>query len=421
MSRRRCSDIRWDTPVDVDPAGKPPCPETSDGAVRPSGRLDSVAVSTPTLSPAGASLRVAPVPSRVRPLEILDVFAGAGGLSHGFHEASDRYKVVRAVEMNPEAGASYAENFGDVVYSGSIQDWLEDEYVPSAHIVLGGPPCQGFSTLGKQEENDVRNTLWRYYVRTVREAQPLYFVMENVPAFLTSPQFPLLQKEASRGGALEDYKFEARVLNAAQYGAAQVRKRVIIIGHHRSVPAPGFPEPTHPTPGSWTTLRNVIGTLNPVVTSLGPEARGMSFGGRKFQGPFRSDELHVTRRYRDISLARFQAIPQGGSRKDLPDELQMDCWRKHTTGSMDVMGRLSWEKPSVTVRTEFTKPEKGRYLHPEQPRAITIHEGARIQGFPDDFKFVGSLTQITKQIGNAVPIPLGRALGQHIAARISPN
>jgi DNA (cytosine-5)-methyltransferase 1 len=403
----------------VDPAGEPPCSRSSGVTGRPRRRLDSDVVSTPTLSPADAAPRVDPVASRVRPLEILDVFAGAGGLSQGFHEASDRYNVVRAVEMNPEAAATYAENFGDVVYDGSIQDWLEDEFVPSAHVVLGGPPCQGFSTLGKQEENDIRNTLWRYYARTVREAQPLYFVMENVPAFLTSPQFPLLEEETSRGGALEDYEFEARVLNAAQYGAAQVRKRVIVIGHHRSVPAPGFPEPTHPTPDSWNTLMNVIGTLDPVVTSLRPETRQTTFGDKKFHGPFRSDELHVTRRYRDISLARFHAIPEGGSRKDLPDELQMDCWRKHTTGSMDVMGRLSWDKPSVTVRTEFTKPEKGRYLHPEQPRAITIHEGARIQGFPDDFKFVGSLTQITKQIGNAVPIPLGRALGQHIAARIS--
>ncbi|MCD1144248.1 DNA cytosine methyltransferase [Kocuria sp. LUK] len=378
-------------------------------------------MSTPTLSPSDASPGVTSGPSRVRPLEILDVFAGAGGLSQGFHEASDRYKVVRAVEMNPEAAASYAENFGDVVYNGTIQDWLDDEFVPSAHIVLGGPPCQGFSTLGKQEENDVRNTLWRYYARTVREAQPLYFVMENVPAFLTSPQFPLLQKETSRGGALEDYAFEARVLNAAQYGAAQVRKRVIVIGHHRSVPAPGFPEPTHPTVDSWVSLREVIGNLNPVVTSLRPENRRTVFGDTRFDGPFRADELHLTRRYQDISLARFHAIPQGGSRKDLPEDLKMECWRKHTKGSMDVMGRLRWDRPSVTVRTEFTKPEKGRYLHPEQPRAITIHEGSRIQGFPDDYKFVGSLTQITKQIGNAVPIPLGRALGQHIAARISPN
>lgn len=353
------------------------------------------------------------------PLRVLDVFAGAGGLSHGFHKASNRYEVVRAVEMNPEAAASYATNFGDVVYTGSIQDWLDEEIVPKADIVIGGPPCQGFSTLGKREIDDERNFLWRYYARTVRAAEPLYFVMENVPAFLTSPQYRLLEQETSPGGMLADYRFDPSILNAAHYGAAQVRKRVIVIGHHRDLPIPRFPEPTHPSAHTWITLQDVIGQLNPAVTSLRPEARHMPFGGKKLQGPFRSDELHVTRRYQDISLARFRAIPRGGSRKDLPDDLQMECWRRHTTGSMDVMGRLSWDKPSVTVRTEFTKPEKGRYLHPEEDRAITIHEGARIQGFPDDYKFVGSLTQITKQIGNAVPIPLATALGRHIAKQFS--
>ncbi|MFF0903450.1 UNVERIFIED_CONTAM: DNA cytosine methyltransferase [Kocuria sp. CPCC 205316] len=359
------------------------------------------------------------VPSRIPPLRVLDVFSGAGGLSQGFHEASDRYKVVHAVEMNQEAAASYSANFGEVVYSGRIQDWLDEEVVPKADIVIGGPPCQGFSPLGKREIDDERNFLWRYYAETVWAASPLYFVMENVPAFLASPQYRLLEEETSPRGMLANYRFDARILNSADYGAAQVRKRVIVIGHRRDLPAPGFPEPSHPGAQNWITLREVIGQLDPVVTSIQPQIRNVSIAGKKLQGRFRSDELHVTRRYQDISLARFRSIPQNGSRKDLPEALQMACWRRHTAGSMDVLGRLSWDKPSVTLRTEFTKPEKGRFLHPDQHRAITIHEGARIQGFPDAYQFVGSLTQITKQIGNAVPIPLARALGQHIAKQFS--
>lgn len=406
--------------MDIGFANAVPCGSGSSGSpAGPADRIDSDVVSTPALSLVDASSTRASVTSRLLSLRVLDVFAGAGGLSRGFHEASNRYEVVRAIEMSPEAAATYVENFDEVVYNGSIQDWLDEEIVPKADIVIGGPPCQGFSTLGKREIDDERNSLWRYYARTVRAAEPLYFVMENVPAFLTSPQYCLLEQETSPGGLLENYQFEARILNAAHYGAAQVRRRVIVIGHRRDIPAPGFPNPSHPTADSWATLQSVIGGLDPVVTSLRPETRHVSFGGKRFQGPYRSDELHVTRRYQDISLARFRAIPEGGSRKNLPDELQMECWRKHTTGSMDVMGRLRWGKPSVTLRTEFTKPEKGRYLHPNEDRAITIHEGARIQGFPDDYKFVGSLTQITKQIGNAVPIPLGKALGEHIAKQFS--
>lgn len=383
------------------------------------GRLDSRSVPTHSLSRSDEADTDVPPPSRTPPLRVLDVFSGAGGLSQGFHEASDRYKVVRAVEVNQVAAASYSANFGDVVYSGRVQDWLEEEIAPKSDIVLGGPPCQGFSLLGKRETDDERNFLWRYYAEAVLAADPLYFVMENVPAFLTSPQYRLLERETSRGRMLANYRFDTRVLNAADYGAAQIRRRVIIIGHRRDLPVPGFPKPSHPDARAWHTLRDVIGHLDPVVTSIQPRIRHISMVGRKVEGRFRSDDLHVTRKYQDLSLARFRAIPKNGSRKDLPEELQMACWRRHTTGAMDVLGRLSWDKPSVTLRTEFTKPEKGRFLHPEQHRALTIHEGARIQGFPDTYEFVGSLTEITKQIGNAVPIPLGRALGQHIAKQFS--
>ena len=107
-------------------------------------------------------------------------------------------------------------------------------------------------------------------------------------------------------------------------------------------------------------------------------------------------------------------IPEGGNRFDLPDSLKAPCWINHDSGAGDVMGRLYWDRPSVTIRTEFTKPEKGRYLHPTQNRAITPYEGALLQGFPAEHLWVGSKTSIVKQIGNAVPIPLGKAIAQHL-------
>jgi DNA (cytosine-5)-methyltransferase 1 len=114
-------------------------------------------------------------------------------------------------------------------------------------------------------------------------------------------------------------------------------------------------------------------------------------------------------------MKRFHAIPEKGNRFDIPDDLLSECWTKHKTGSADVMGRLSWDKPSVTIRTEFFKPEKGRYLHPVEHRALTHLEAALIQGFPETHKWVGSKTAIARQIGNAVPIPLGRAIAAHLA------
>jgi DNA (cytosine-5)-methyltransferase 1 len=117
-------------------------------------------------------------------------------------------------------------------------------------------------------------------------------------------------------------------------------------------------------------------------------------------------------------MARIKSIKKGGNRFNIPHDLLPDCWKKHTTGSADVMGRLSWEKPAVTIRTEFFKPEKGRYLHPVEHRALTHYEAALIQGFPDDHKWIGSKVSIARQIGNAVPIPLGRAIGRHLASAL---
>ncbi len=344
---------------------------------------------------------------------MLDLFAGAGGLTQGFREADNRFESVRAVEMDVAAAASYAHTFGDVVYPGTIEDWLRDEDVPSVDVVVGGPPCQGFSTLGKRDEEDSRNTLWREYVETVREAQPSYFVLENVPQFLKSPQFALFRAATAAGGRLADYDFTATVLNAADYGAPQARKRVIAIGRHRDLPRIGPPLPTHV--GRHVTVGEALKDVPTTVTDVDlPDVR-TEFRGVEFPGAFKSSELHVARNYTELSRARFAAIPPGGNRFDIPDGLLSACWRNHRTGSGDVMGRLHLNKPSVTIRTEFFKPEKGRYLHPTEHRAITHYEAALLQGFSPEHQWVGSKVSIARQIGNAVPVPLGRAIAKHLA------
>lgn len=352
--------------------------------------------------------------SAVRSFRVLDLFAGAGGLTQGFREADARFRTVRAVEMDVAAAASYAHTFGDeVVYSGTIEDWLRDDHVPAVDVVVGGPPCQGFSTLGKRDAEDERNTLWREYVETVAQAQPRYFVLENVPQFLKSPQFALFEAAVGAGGDLADYDFSAWVLNAADYGAPQARRRVIAIGRHRDLPPIGPPPPSHR--GKHLTVRDALkGVRRKVVSVDLPDVR-TEFRGVELAGAFKTEELHVARNYTELSIARFATIPPGGNRFDIPDALLAPCWRKHQTGSADVMGRLHLDRPSVTIRTEFFKPEKGRYLHPTEHRAITHYEAALLQGFRPEHQWVGSKVSIARQIGNAVPIPLGKAIAEHLA------
>ncbi|WP_231998379.1 DNA cytosine methyltransferase [Mycobacterium sp. 1245499.0] len=364
----------------------------------------------------GAYMAQGPRSSSRGKVRVLDLFSGAGGLSEGFSKASKRYTTIRAVELDDAAAATYAANHGKTtVYAGAIQDWLRNEEVPQADVIIGGPPCQGFSALGKQNVRDSRNRLWEYYARTIGKARPRLFVLENVPAFLTSSQHKRFREMCSSRGELSDYAFEAEVLNAADYGAAQIRKRVILIGHHRDIEFPGFPSKTHGPP-EWRTVKEVLLGLPEVVRQLNLPARWYEFRGNMLPGSYRTDELHVTRHYEHISLQRFAYIKPGGNRFQLPDDLKPDCWRKHTSGAGDVMGRLWWDRPSVTIRTEFFKPEKGRYLHPTEPRALTHQEAALIQGFRDSYRWVGTKTSIARQIGNAVPIPLAKALGRHLEA-----
>ncbi|RYN14723.1 DNA methyltransferase [Bifidobacterium animalis subsp. animalis] len=283
----------------------------------------------------------------------------------------------------------------------------------SVDIIIGGPPCQGFSTLGKQDQEDKRNTLWYQYVEAIHRTHPRYFVMENVPAFLKSRQYESFTAQTQSGGLLEDYTFRASVLTAADFDVPQMRHRAVIIGRRRDCRDVGFPIPT--SHDNMPTLRDAIGHLEQHVTQVDlPANRSINFADKKLLGPFRPEELQLTRNYSDLSLKRFASIPYGGNRFDIPEELLAPCWKGYKSGAGDVMGRLEWEKPSVTIRTEFFKPEKGRYLHPVEDRAITLYEAALLQGFPSTQRFVGSKTAIARQIGNAVPVNLAKAIASQM-------
>lgn len=355
-----------------------------------------------------------------KPLRLVDLFSGCGGLTTGF-TATGSYRSIVAVEHNRFAAATFAANFGvEHVHHGDIKEWVKGD-LPDADVVIGGPPCQGFSNLGAKREDDERNMLWSAYVDALVKIKPKAFLIENVDRFLKSPEFGQLRGELLRDGRLSEYQIDSGLLLASDYGAAQARKRAIVIGTHRDIPQILLPMPTTP-PSEWRTVKDALREVDPKVPAVRtelPENREMDlFGG--VPGPYSMAELHITRNYLQLSLDRFAHIPYGGNRFDLPDALKAPCWKNHTTGSGDVMGRLRWDRPSVTIRTEFFKPEKGRYLHPDEPRALTHLEAAKLQGFPDNFVWHGPKLEIARQIGNAVPVEFASALAVHIAEGLRP-
>lgn len=353
--------------------------------------------------------------------KLIDLFAGAGGMTLGFTKLTGHsFKPVWANDFNEYAARTYNANFGNHCSVGDIVDILQNPktMIPEADVVIGGPPCQGFSLLNKYRDGDPRKQLWRPFMEIVERSGASVFVMENVPQLLESFEHGEIVEIARAMG----FKVRWAKLCAADYGAPQVRWRAFIIGCKFTDPAAVFPpKKTNFKPNNgyrrafaeefdsyisdplpWKTVRDAIGDLPaPAGTEIRDEPSPL--------------DIHFGRNPTALSIDRYKAIPnEGMNRFDLQRKaphLTPACWIRKTSGGTDLFGRLWWDRPSVTIRTEFFKPEKGRYLHPVQHRPITHREAARLQSFPDDFNFLGTKTEIAKQIGNAVP-PL-------LAARIA--
>jgi DNA (cytosine-5)-methyltransferase 1 len=354
---------------------------------------------------------------------MIDLFAGCGGMTAGF--VGHGFTPVLAVEHNLHAAATYAANFGEHhTIWGDVAE-VDDAAIPPVDVVIGGPPCQGFSNLGSKNVDDPRNQLWKEFLRFVQVARPQVFVIENVDRFRASSEFALLLEQADHG-MIAEYELTHGLLPAADYGVPQRRTRTIVIGSR--VGRIDLPTPTHASAaGTWSTVREAIGGLpeRPDTTEL-PETH-VEYFDRAVPGTYKWLDLHFGRRPRELSLRRYDCVPPGGGRFDLPDELLPRCWREKPTGTTDVMGRMRWDAPSLTIRTEFFKPEKGQYLHPQWERdrpdrrvnrVITHLEAARLQQFPDTFLWCGSKIEIAKQIGNAVPVGLASALAAHLRDRL---
>ncbi len=367
---------------------------------------------------------------------VVDLFCGAGGLSDGLHQAG--FQPVVGVDFDKHAIATYqANNPGSVALHRDIATVTVDDICRSVNgseveLVAGGPSCQGFSTVGKRVEDDPRNSLFKHFARLVRDVRPKFFLMENVKGLLTYRKgyFRQLIRESFEDAG---YRVISRVVCAADYGVPQLRHRIVFIGTRLDVPLT-FPEPTH----SETDL--CIGRLTPHLTvdeAIGdlPLMHGnlnqdlweyasppQSAFQRYARGGDRSKyvTMHRANGVSDNAMEVVRLVKEGQGIRSIPTDLLPDRFarmRRIADGSLrrdctTLYYRLSRKSPAYTITCYFRNVASGPFVHPLENRSLSYREAARLMSFRDSYKFCGSL--LPRQIGNAVPPLLAKALGKHI-------
>jgi DNA (cytosine-5)-methyltransferase 1 len=362
-------------------------------------------------------------------LKVIDLFCGVGGLSYAFANSS-KFELIAANDILPDMTTAYSLNHPGVkTYCSDVKDFgaalLEKDTRIRARdidLIVGGPPCQAYSTVGKRLIDDPRGKLFQEYFRILQEFQPKFFIFENVKGLVSMGNGQLLPTIIDLFESL-GYSVKFRTLNAADYGTPQIRERVIITG--TLLPAEyDYPEPTHINP---KTPLSMLGMgMKPHVT-LGEAIGDLPFieageESREYASPPQNDyqyemrakapgELadHNAPRNHDGLMAIMKALPEGGMPRDLPDDL------RPKSGFGNTYSRLWWDRPSTTVTRNLGTPSSSRCIHPKVARALTTREGARLQGFPDHFVFYGSRAARNLQIGNAVPTQLSKALASSVA------
>lgn len=354
-------------------------------------------------------------------IQVVDLFAGVGGLSYGFAN-DDSFKVIAANEILPDMAKAYKLNHPDVkMYNKDIKDFnildlQNDLNIRDGDIdlVIGGPPCQAYSTVGKRLIDDPKGKLFQEYYRILKEINPKVFLFENVKGLLSMQKGELLKTIISLFESLE-YKVEFKTLNSANYGAPQVRERVIIIGTklNNKFEYPLFTNSNEDaTLPNFLTLSEAISDL-PFINSNEESLEYSSSPNNDFQKLMRKKAPkvlmdHNSPKNNEVLVKIMETLPDGGTPKDLPEEL------RPKSGFGNTYCRLWWDRPSTTITRNLSTPSSSRCIHPKAPRPLTTREGARIQCFPDNYLFYGSRGSRNLQIGNAVPTFLSIALKNSI-------
>lgn len=344
-------------------------------------------------------------------LKMIDLFAGVGGLSLGFEQTG--FETLIANEYDESIAEAYIKNRKN---SNMIVEDITKLPIPEIFgkykgqvtLVIGGPPCQGYSQKGQRKTiNDPRNFLFKYFVEVVKEVAPQYFVMENVPNLLTAEK-GYFKQELEKLFTELGYTINAQVLCAADYGVPQNRHRAFIIGKRGKCQVE-MPKKIEKRITIW----EAISDLAYLESGEGVEVSDYQKAPEtEYQKRIRRDSNklynHVATNHSPIALERLAMIPPKGGKGYLPSE--------HITKSIysGTWERMDEDDISVTITTRFDTPSSGKFTHPYLDRAITVREAARIQSFPDSFHFFGTKTSQMKQVGNAVPPLLAKAVAEAI-------
>lgn len=347
-------------------------------------------------------------------MKVIDLFAGCGGLSLGFMK--EGFTVVKAVEFDPVIADTYIRNHPDVeVIVDDIKniDTTGAFKYGDADIIIGGPPCQGFSMAGARIRqgfiDDPRNYLFKHYFNIVKTVKPRVFIMENVKGIATIQDgkvFKEIQESFQNAEVLDGrpYRLFCRVMKAVEFGVPQKRERMIILG--TTIDGVDFERQWEKTKDELArdipsyfdavTVNDAIGNM-PMATRDGviENPRPTNEYQRYLASKSGTIENHMQSNHSNVAVNRIRKVV-GGENFTALDE-------KISSVHSGAYGRLCWDEPAVTITTRFDTPAGGRFIHPSEDRTLTPREAARIQSFPDDFVFYGDRRSISRQIGNAVP------------------
>jgi DNA (cytosine-5)-methyltransferase 1 len=327
----------------------------------------------------------------------VDLFSGAGGATQGLRDAG--YEVLAAVENDRAAAETYSANHPDTkLYDRAIRYVHAPVLARSLNaegrrltLLTACPPCQPFSTLGSGDMADPRNALVSSVGRFVEQLRPWAVMLENVPGLKDEPRFRSLVEMLE-----EEYSVVEYIVQAADFGVPQSRRRIIVIAVDRVLGATLPVNLASGLPESFDTTDRVAG-----------QALALAQGLKRAVDP-----VHRFRKSQPKTLERIKAMPQGGGRMALPTELELACHaRLEKRNATSIYGRIDPTKAAPTMTTRCTTPSCGRFVHPTEDRGLTLREAALLQTFPIDYIFKGNYGEIERQVGNAVPPRLAEAAG----------
>ncbi len=366
----------------------------------------------------------------------LSLFCGAGGCSLGFKQAG--YEILFASDIDKAATSSYRANFPETnCIEGDIQNLDFSQVllnlgliVGELDVLIGGPPCQGFSTAGLRFWDDPRNTLLKQYIHALHTMKPKWFLMENVEGLLTADKGKYVYETVT---ALIECGYQIRVekVYAQEYGVPQRRKRVLIIGNRLGI---SFKLPETKIGAHGRIFRHSDITLRHTITGLPKPSdnnreklnyplQATSSWEEYLRGTAREVVDHFFPKMTDLQVSRIMALQPGQTMKNLPIDLQHESFKKRANrrvmdgtpsekrgGAPSGLKRLFFDEPSLTITGASTR----EFIHPVEDRPLTIREVARIQTFPDDFVFLGNASEKIQQIGNAIPPLISYILAKHL-------